>query len=268
MWVQQRVQVRMRILTIVFAWLTVAACNAQPSSAPPSKPATIMPTAFEPGAYESALTAFAARQATLAKQFKDANSKDKAAVRILARSAILAFIDDTVFPSWQGTPWGLGKNSTATRPHQPEMVVGCSYFVTSVLQNAGLKLSNRYKFAQAPALFIQRSLAPQKRDLHIFYSIPADQLERRLAAVGDGLYVIGLNNHVGFVRVKAGAVRFVHASYTGDQVVTDEALVDAEAIHNSRKAGYFVTPVFADDRLIDHWLTGKAVPFQELGRNG
>lgn len=258
----------MRILIVVFVWLTVAACNAQP----PLVNALPASATFEPATYEALLTAFAAHQSSLATRYKIANAKDKAAIRIQARAAILAFIDDTVFPGWQGTPWGLGKNSTATRPHQPDMVVGCSYFVTSVLQNAGLKLSNRYKFAQAPAMFIQRSLAPEKRDLHIYYSIPADQLERRLAELGDGLYVIGLNNHVGFVRVSAkngrGAVRFVHASYTDNQVVIDEPLVDAEAIHNSRKAGYFVTPVFADDRLIDHWLTGKAVPFQKLGRNG
>jgi hypothetical protein len=164
-----------------------------------------------------------------------------------------------------GTPWGLGRNSTSTRPHQDGMTVGCSYFVTSVLLNAGLRLDNRYRFAQAPALHIQRSLAPRRADLHRFLSIPAADLRDRIARLGNGLYVIGLNNHVGFVVVNGGEVRFVHASYTEPQNVRDEALVSSAAIAASRKAGYFVTPVFQDDRLIDYWLTGKKVPFQKLG---
>lgn len=223
-----------------------------------------------PGAaeiYEAALIGFEAERTTLAKAYATAGRQEKAAIREKARARVIRFIDETVFPSWMGMQWGLGRNSTATRPFEDGKVVGCSYFVTSVLQNAGLTLSNRYHFAQAPALHIQRSLAPEKRDLHIYYSEPSDRIERRIKALGAGLYVIGLNNHVGFVRVRDdGAVRFIHASYTDDQVVIDEPFAKATAIQNSRKAGYFVTPIFKDDRLIDHWLRGKAVPFQKLGR--
>lgn len=223
-----------------------------------------------PGAaevYDAALIGFEAERVALAKAYAQAAGEQKAAIRAKARARVLAFLDTTVFPSWMGMQWGLGRNSTATRPFEDGMVVGCSYFVTSVLQNAGLKLSNRYHFAQAPALHIQRSLAPRKADLHIYYSEPADKITRRIKALGAGLYIIGLNNHVAFVRVRDdGAVRLIHASYTDDQVVIDEPFAAAAAIHNSRKAGYFVTPVFQDDRLIDHWLRGAAVPFQKLGR--
>lgn len=219
-------------------------------------------------AYEAALVGFEAERAALARSYAAANPAQKKAIRATARQRVLQFLDQTVFPSWMGMGWGLGRNSTATRPHAPGMVVGCSYFVTSVLQNAGLVLSNRYHFAQAPALHIQRSLAPAKRDLHVYYSLPAADLTRRIAALGAGLYVIGLNNHVGFVRVHAdGDVRLIHASYTDDQVVIDEPFQAAAAIHNSRKAGYFLTPIFQDERLIDHWLRGAAVPFQTLGRD-
>lgn len=187
-------------------------------------------------------------------------------MRSQARALVLASITSQIFPAWIGTPWGLGRNSTSRRPHLPGMTVGCSYFVTSVLQNAGLRLDNRYRFAQAPALFIQRSLSPRRSDLHRFYSISAAKLRARLQRLGAGLYLIGLNNHVGFVVVTARKqVRFVHASYTGAQLVVDEPLQTAEAIANSRKLGYVVTPLFADGRLIHFWLLGRAVPFQKLG---
>ncbi len=178
---------------------------------------------------------------------------------------MLRSITRDIFPAWMGTPWGLGRNSTSRMPHLPGKTVGCSYFVTSVLQNAGLRLTNRYRFAQAPALYIQRSLAPRRKDLRRYYSIPPKALKKRLLGLGPGLYLIGLNCHIGFVVVTANDARFVHASYTDPTVVVNEPLATSQAIVNSRKAGYVVTPLFADERLVEMWLRGEAVPFRKLG---
>jgi len=255
--------------------LLVAACNLEFGSRAPSAtaapqassaPLTKETTRYDPERYEAALEALESRRQKLAARYvKAKGEKQKQAIRAEARGVVTSAITDTIFPAWMGTPWGLGRNSTATRPHQEGMVVGCSYFVTSVLQNAGLKLSNRYTFAQAPALHIQRSLAPARSDLHRFLSISPERLEEKLLKLSDGLYVIGLVNHVGFVVIRDGEVRIVHASFTGDQDVTDELLAEAEAVAASQKAGYFVTPLFQDERLIEFWLEGRAVPFKKLG---
>ena len=122
-----------------------------------------------------------------------------------------------------------------------------------------------YSAAEARVRAARCTLAPAKDDLHRYFSIPAAQLRNRIAALGDGLYVIGLDTHVGFVVVRGDQVQLVHASYTGDRVVTDEPLLDAAAIDNSRPEGYFVTPLFQDGRLVDLWLRGQPVPFQRLG---
>jgi hypothetical protein len=61
----------------------------------------------------------------------------------------------------------------------------------------------------------------------------------------------------------------VHASFTGNQQVSDEAVASAEAIANSQEVGYFVSPLFAADAdgyeangwLLDRWLAGAKVPF-------
>ena len=211
--------------------------------------------------FDAEVHAIEARRQALATAYRTAGPAKRRALRDEARAAVVGAIRARVFPAWMGMPWGLGRNSTARRPFEPGKVVGCSYFLTSVLQNAGLKLSNRYHFAQAPALEIQRSLAPARKDMHRFLSIPPAELSRRIAALGDGLYVIGLNNHVGFVDVDGGRVNVVHASYTDDQVVIAEPLAEAEVIANSQRAGYFVSPIFQDDRLVEHWLKGRAVPF-------
>lgn len=216
--------------------------------------------------HDQALAELDEARVSMAAAYAAAESEvERAEVRARARKLLERTIIEDVFPAWLGMPWAMSKNSTATRPHEPGMSVGCSYFVTSVLQSAGVKLDNRYTFAQAPALHIQRSLAPDREDLHTYFSIPAASLRKQIKALGEGLYIIGLDTHVGFVVVRGDEVRLVHASYTGDRVVTDEPLEGARAIENSRPKGYFVTPLFTDGRLLDLWLRGQAVPFQKLG---
>jgi len=97
-------------------------------------------------------------------------------------------------------------------------------------------------------------------------------MAEKTAALGDGLYLIGLRNHIGFVRVVDGVASFIHSGPSGSKAaaVQSEALADAPTVVSSRPSGYFVTPVVtaAGDeggRLVDHWLGSKPIPFQKLG---
>jgi len=235
---------------------TVCYAADPPGSA--GKPARIK---FNVDAFEAALERIEARRLDFARLYRRAaSSRERARLRRLARRYVERTIAETIFRAWMGTPWGLGRNSTSTRPHEPGMTVGCSYFVTSVLQNAGLRLDNRYRFAQAPALLIQRSLAP-RHHVHRYGRLAPQKLERELRQLGDGLYLIGLNIHVGFVLVREGRVRVVHASYTPPRTVVDEPLTASQAIENSRARGYYVSSLFRDERLIRHWIEGRAVRF-------
>ncbi|WAS92435.1 hypothetical protein [Nannocystis punicea] len=212
-------------------------------------------------AFENTLAAIAGERARLGRRYAATTDPAKRAeIRAEARKYFRDTVVREVFPAWLGMPWGLGKNSTANRPHAPGQTVACGYFVAAVLENAGLELSSRYKYAQAPALTVQKALAPAPADLHRYFSVPAEALAAKIAGLGDGLYIIGLANHIGFAVVDGAEVRLVHASYTGEQVVTDEPLVSAQAIADSRPKGYFVTPVMHDDRLADLWLRGVPVP--------
>ena len=226
-----------RTMSLLLAFHLALACHAA------DLPEKSSPRSFDAEAYERALARIEARRG----------------LRARARRFVVRSITDTLFLAWLGTPWGLGRNSTATRPHQPGMVVGCSYFVTSVLQNAGVQLEDRYRLARAPALEIQRALAPDPRHLHRYGSITPKELARRVRRLGDGLYLIGLNIHVGFVVVQGGKARIVHASYTPPRTVVDERLAQSAAIENSRPRGYFVSSLFRGDWLIERWLKGDGV---------
>lgn len=249
----------MRALPFLLTGALIASCGpAAPAAA--ADPAEARAEAAAPAAdFEARLAAIAKTQEQLGARYAGAGAEAaRAAVRAEARAYLLAAIVGEIFPAWLGMPWGLGPNSTATRPHQPGMTVACGYFVAAVLENAGLRLSSRFKFAQAPALTVQEALAEK---VHRFYSIPGEELAAKIAALGEGLYIIGLNIHIGFVVVDGRGVRLVHASYTDGQVVTDEPLASAAAIANSREKGYFVSPVLST-RTLDLWLRGARVPLQ------
>ncbi len=201
------------------------------------------------------LAALAADRARLAQAYLRASSKrQRSRVLEQARQRVVDALIDDVLPAWLGTPWDF--NGTAAEPGRGP--VACGYFVSAALANAGLNLS-RVRFGQSAALVIQRALEPRGEQLHRYFSIPPAELERRLGKLSDGLYVIGLDIHVGFVTIRRGSVRLVHASYTDKRRVTNERLATAKAIANSQPKGYFVSPVFQDDRLVIAWLKGSRV---------
>lgn len=233
--------------------VSVAACKAVASAGGETSDAEVASSAPRPRrAYADVVAGIEVRRKKLATKL----GGDAASVLVEARATVKGAIVDELFPAWLGTAWAF--HGTATEPHG-EGGIACGYFVATILQHAGLKLSSRTRFGQAAALGIQRALTPDPAALHRVFSVAATELERRIRALGEGIYVIGLDIHVGFVVVRRESVRFVHASYTGDRLVTDEPLVDAEAIHASRKAGYFITPLFEDERLVRAWLSGTSI---------
>jgi hypothetical protein len=213
-----------------------------------------------PDGFDASVARIEAERRRLSARYEKAPARTRPAILREARAFVVAAIIDDLFPAWMGTPWGLGAQSDASRPHQPGKVVGCSYFVTAILQNAGLELESRRRFAQAPSLWIERALLPYGGQVHRFGSIPAADLRKRIAALGEGLYIVGPDYHVGFLVVSGAEVRIVHASFFPPQAVVSEPIEASAAIDGSRPKGYWVSPLFRDDRLVDLWLRQAAVP--------
>lgn len=202
------------------------------------------------------------------ERLKQAKSSEKR--REIYREAekyIVQQIYTRIAPAWLGMPWTMaviddGLRPDAETPFEKGKGVSCSWFVVSVLKNAGLKLGNPRAFAGTIALHLQRSLSPAPKDLKRIFHVTPAELEKRLSQWGDGLYIIGLNCHVGFVHVKGDNVTFIHSNYTAPmQQVRMEPLAESEAIALSQRAGYVVSVLFKDTRLIHRWLAGTKVYF-------
>ena len=170
--------------------------------------------------------------------------------RAMARAALRSYLEDSAFLSWAGTPWDF--NGTSTTPGQGK--IACGYFVTTVLEQAGVKVQ-RIKLAQQASANIVSTLA---RGSRVEWLRPADNaaaVAEIRTRFGEGLLVVGFDFHVGFLSLKGDSVQFCHSSYIQPATVTCEDPVASRAFASNT---YVVADVL-NDGLLDDWLAGRSV---------
>lgn len=176
----------------------------------------------------------------------------RGATRREAAGYIERALVDSVLPRWNGTRWAF--HGTSTTPGEGE--IACGYFVSTTLGEAGFHVE-RARLAQQPAEAIIKTLVPPEA-ITRFSDVPVAKFTAAVAARGDGLYVIGLDNHVGFLIVRSGEVSFHHASYVPPAKVTRERAASSAPLVDSRYR--VIGKLFTDDALIDAWLDGAPIP--------
>lgn len=167
-----------------------------------------------------------------------------------ARRRLLSLVREDLVPFWYGTPWDF--NGTTEVPGSGK--IACGYFVTTILRDAGVVL-DRVHLAQQASETIIKSLV----DSHSIKRFSNSSLSTFLDAVrdwGDGLYIVGLDMHVGFLVSESGEVRFVHSSYVEPLCVVDE---DASGSRVLGASSYRVLgKLTGDDRFMIAWLRGES----------
>ncbi|WP_353777450.1 hypothetical protein [Winogradskyella sp. 3972H.M.0a.05] len=121
-------------------------------------------------------------------------------------------------PHWYGTTWDF--NGHTNIPNDGE--IACGYFVSTTLKHLGFNL-NRYKMAQQAGLIEAQMLQP-KSELKIYSNLSFKALKAKLnSTYEDGLYFVGLDNHVGYVFIKNDELYFLHSSYCDNKVLIELA---------------------------------------------
>lgn len=168
----------------------------------------------------------------------------------LVRAAVRKNIEE-LFDAWAGTRWGLGLPQTQT---PGEGKINCGMFVGTVLKDAGFAISHK-KLQRQPSELIVKTLAP-KDQIKRFRNASMDEFLDGVRAMGPGLFVIGLDYHVGFIAVEDdGRVRFIHAGVFS-KVVADQDPNDAPELTESR---YKVVGKILQRDLLDAWIDGETV---------
>ncbi len=192
-------------------------------------------------------------RAALGNEWKNASSKTKKdAVLDEARALLLSRLSDSLFVCWYGTGWDF--NGTSTCPRQGN--IACGYFVTTLLKHSGF-LINRTHLAQVASSEMIKTFCPPEK-IKIITNNQTKKLFDYIKSKPDGIFIVGLDNHTGFILKEGANIDFVHSNYDAsvDKVVR-EPLEKSEII---KANGYFmVGDLSHSDATMEKWITGKKI---------
>jgi hypothetical protein len=143
-------------------------------------------------------------------------------------------------------------NGVSQVPHEGS--IACGYFVSTTLLHAGFRVE-RSRLGQQASELITRSLVTSE-PIWRSSDQPIDAFIAKLRRGGPGIYLVGLDNHVGFVIVDGAETWFHHAG-PGDEGVRREPARTASFLSTSR---YREAAKLFDDELVEKWLRGTAIP--------
>ncbi|WP_228557743.1 hypothetical protein [Myxococcus sp. AB056] len=175
---------------------------------------------------------------------------ERMALRDEARATVLDAITRHLMPAWYGTPWEFYGDSQTPRTGS----IACGYFVSTVLRDAGFRVEHT-QMAQQHAEYIVKALAPPKK-IWRFRNRPVSGVVDRVRRAGEGLYVVGLDYHVGFLWNDSARVWMCHASYLGEATVVCEDALTSPAMVSR----YHVVGKLLENRMMDAWLEGQVLP--------
>ncbi len=227
-------------------------------------PAEARRPAEEAAAYHRAVARIDSDRLALARRLARVTKPvDRARVLRAARRTFESAVVDQLAPRWLGTRWGFSGVSEVPR----RGVIACGYFVTTLLRHVGLMVE-RVKLAQQAS---ERIITTITTPGHIkrFRQVSLRRFLEGIYAQGDGLFIVGLDYHVGLLYVAGGRGRFIHSSAQGcpthaDGCVIDERAERSAALENSRYR--VVGRISADRELLKKWLQGTPILVETAAR--
>ncbi len=198
--------------------------------------------------YDRVQSSVLSKQVTLRNAYKIADTLQKNILIAQTRTYLQNTITEDILPYWDNTEWDF--NGTTTTPRMG--TIACGYFVTTVLCHARLDL-DRYHWGQSASGVLIGSLCEKntvqmirrndfKRFLKYFYLKP------------DGLYLVGLDAHIGFLEKKGEKLTFIHSRKPKKMGVIREKAQDSPTLQKSDV--YVVGNLLLNDVLIKKWLEG------------
>ncbi len=166
------------------------------------------------------------------------------------KNYLMKTITGKMFDFWYGTKWSF--NGITEKPRSGE--IACGYFITTVLQHAGFNLE-RFRLAQQPSSLIIRTLC-YKKSIKTYNNL--NNLKEYLNNNSNSLYILGLDNHVGFVHKNEDEIYFTHSSYTGGRQVIRESLINSLAVKTSKV--YMIGNLLDNVSILVKWLNMSKIP--------
>lgn len=206
---------------------------------------------FKPkGDYNTIQQTIQQDRAYFAKQFQQNNTK---AIDSASNYLYHKLLNELV-PHWYGTVWDF--NGHTNIPN--DGVIACGYFVSTTLKHLGFQL-NRYKMAQQGGT--NEAITLQARaELKTFRNISQTALKTKLNNIyKDGVYFVGLSNHVGYILIKNKELYFLHSSYCDNKVVIEKAATSL----CFQSDIYVFAEITTNRKLIQKWIQNTPIPIHK-----
>lgn len=198
---------------------------------------------YTPEKYTNLLTDLKSEKESLAEDYAEGNATEKKAVLEKARVAFKNSIEEELFPYWYGTKWAF--HGTSQVPGQGK--IACGYFVTTILRDAGCQI-DRSGLAQAPSEEMIKTLTSESH-IKRYSGTDIKPFVKSVKESGDGLYVVGLDTHTGFLSCDHGEVTFIHSG--GSCVVREKALKSRALKRSNYRV---IGKISDDDEFLKQWL--------------
>lgn len=212
---------------------------------------TISPNEVKEKTYSELISTIIKQKEQFKEQYNSVHFSKKDSILDAARNYLVDIISSEVLPHWYNTPWDF--NGTTRTPKKGK--IACGYFITNTLTDVGFQIP-RIKWAQsASETFIKKlSFDRVKR----FHNQSISKVKNYLKESGNGLYLVGLDNHVGYVFVKNNSQLFIHAGYYKPDIgVVSEKIDSYNPLLNS---SYRIFGKLMSDDMVLNWINN--VSFQ------
>ncbi len=153
-----------------------------------------------------------------------------------------------LIPYWYGTPWTFEGHTD----HPDSSSVACGYFVSTTLKHIGINV-NRYKMAQQASLNILKTVAMNENKI-TFYPRTATLETQLHTDLEDGIYLVGLDYHVGYLLKNGEEIYFIHSTYLSPTMVVIEEIEHSKAFYYSNE--YFITSLSRNEVFLLKWISG------------
>lgn len=195
------------------------------------------------------------RRQRLSERYRKAQNASERQHILAEAQQLLDCILPKMMRCWLGTPWDF--YGTSDTPGSGK--IACGYFVSTVMRDAGFRV-DRYKLAQQPSQNILETFVNRSRRT-VRAGLSYKKFVNLVASQPPGIYIVGLDSHVGFIVNSPESFHFIHSSGITPHAVVDEAIPDAYSLEHSNYR-VFGNVTGETDTLIS-WLYNK--PFKVKG---
>ncbi|MEQ1506412.1 MAG: hypothetical protein ABMB14_29565 [Myxococcota bacterium] len=150
---------------------------------------------------------------------------------------------------WKGTRWSYSGTTQVPK----KGAIACGYFVSTVLQHAGFAV-DRVDLARQASEQIVRTLVPDA-EIRRFSRVSREGVAKEVQAMGTGVYLVGLDTHVGFLVSRKGeSLKFCHSTSRNRRT---GVVCDVAKTSPSFKSKYTVVGKLGDPVMLDAWVAGE-----------